>query len=425
MNNSENQVKAEQKKLDKATGDQPEQVVTKEKKSGWGIKIGIGVISATIVIAVISFFAVGGLERQRLEEYLSLGNRYLEEMKYEQAIAAFENAISIDPKNEDAYLGLAETYFRFGDHESSIETLDEGISEFEELGNGKGDRAIERLEEYREDIVEDWEDLKASQRQLQEDLLNRIEELSDNAQNEDNEIVDASETGNANETEAEEEPQGPFAGIHTDSIVTFGTYEQDNNLENGPESIQWYVLDVADGKALLLSVYILDCKPYHDNNTNVTWENCTLRSWLNDEFYNTAFGDDDKSYIILSNIENNEESYSETGVVNSTVDNIFLLCNEELQPYVDATWINTSGVHAYLNAAPTSYALANGVYEFPDNPYEDMEIYWKPHGGRLWSRTSGYALDVWYEYGGSCGLESIPVNDSETGVRPAMWVDIT
>ncbi|MGN0325722.1 MAG: DUF6273 domain-containing protein [Lachnospiraceae bacterium] len=390
-------------------------LIKKEKKS-FRIVI-IIVILALVIIGGIIYYLTNASPMARLRKQLDLGNQYLEEMQYEQAIAAFENAISIDPKNEDAYLGLAEAYLGLGDYESTIEVLDEGIREFEELDSSQGESAVEKLAEYRADVEEDWEEQKASQRQLQEELLNRIEELSDNIQNVDNNTDDLSETENITneaEVEAEEEIQGPFADVRTGDIVTFGTYEQDNNLENGSEPIKWYVLNAGGGKALLLSVYILDCKPYDDNNAGVTWENCTLRSWLNSEFYNTAFGDDEKSHIILSNIENN--------AANSTDDYIFLLSNEELEPYVDEDWITLSGIHKYLNAAPTPYALANGVYEFPDDSFGDMEIY---YGGRLWSRTPGCVLDVDYSYGGMCVLGTIPVNDSETGVRPAMWVDTT
>ena len=71
--------------------------------------------------------------------------------------------------------------------------------------------------------------------------------------------------------------------------VTFGTYEQDNNESNGAEEIEWQVLDKKDGKVLLLSKYALDCKQYNAEWEYVTWETCTLRSWLNEEFYKTAF----------------------------------------------------------------------------------------------------------------------------------------
>ena len=53
-------------------------------------------------------------------------------------------------------------------------------------------------------------------------------------------------------------------------IVTFGRYEQDGNEENGPEGIEWIVLDVQDGKVLLLSKYGLEVKPYNTEHTEHT-----------------------------------------------------------------------------------------------------------------------------------------------------------
>ena len=70
--------------------------------------------------------------------------------------------------------------------------------------------------------------------------------------------------------------------------VSFGKYEQDNNTSNGKEKIEWLVLEVKDGKALVISKYALDCKPYNTSSTNVTWETCSLRNWLNNDFINLS-----------------------------------------------------------------------------------------------------------------------------------------
>lgn len=76
--------------------------------------------------------------------------------------------------------------------------------------------------------------------------------------------------------------------------VSFGKYEQDNNTSNGKEKIEWLVLEVKDGKALVISKYALDCKPYNTSSTNVTWETCSLRNWLNNDFINSAFSATEK-----------------------------------------------------------------------------------------------------------------------------------
>ena len=44
-----------------------------------------------------------------------------------------------------------------------------------------------------------------------------------------------------------------FASVAVGDLITFGTYEQDNNPDNGPEPIEWVVLDVKDHKALVIS----------------------------------------------------------------------------------------------------------------------------------------------------------------------------
>ena len=90
------------------------------------------------------------------------------------------------------------------------------------------------------------------------------------------------------------------AVISVDDIVTFGNYEQDNDLSNGPEAIEWIVLDVQDGKALLLSKYGLDVKLYNTGWTDITWETCTLRTWLNSDFKDTAFDRTEQRALLLT-----------------------------------------------------------------------------------------------------------------------------
>lgn len=58
---------------------------------------------------------------------------------------------------------------------------------------------------------------------------------------------------------------------------------------NGAEQIEWMVLAVEGDEALLLSKYALDTQPYHDVEVDITWEKCTLRTWLNETFLAAAF----------------------------------------------------------------------------------------------------------------------------------------
>ena len=110
----------------------------------------------------------------------------------------------------------------------------------------------------------------------------------------------------------------------------FGSYEQDNNLANGAEPIEWIVLDVKeDGSAVLISKYGLDEVQYNNALTNVTWENSTMRQWLNGAFFNTAFTEEEQSRIQVTHLENKNNPFYGTPGGNDTDDKVFLLSYEE------------------------------------------------------------------------------------------------
>ena len=83
------------------------------------------------------------------------------------------------------------------------------------------------------------------------------------------------------------------------NIVRYGHYEQDNDLNNGKEEIEWVVLAVLDRKSLLISKYGLDARPYNLSFKAIKWETCSLRRWLNNDFFKTAFTLKEQSAITL------------------------------------------------------------------------------------------------------------------------------
>lgn len=91
-------------------------------KKQWGI---MGVV-AVILIALLIGIGINHSPAGRLAKQLELGQKYLEEMKYEEAVVAFNNAIEIDPMNADAYLGLVEVYIRTGDFDKAYEYAAKG-----------------------------------------------------------------------------------------------------------------------------------------------------------------------------------------------------------------------------------------------------------------------------------------------------------
>ena len=87
------------------------------------------------------------------------------------------------------------------------------------------------------------------------------------------------------------------SGIRVGDYIRFGRYEQDNVFDNGPEEIEWLVVEAEEEYCCLVSKYILDVKPYHDKMEDVNWETCWLRNWLNEEFIQTAFSAEEQKLI--------------------------------------------------------------------------------------------------------------------------------
>lgn len=62
------------------------------------------------------------------QEQFDLGARYLSEGNYEAAILAFTAAIEIDPKQADAYIGLADAYAAQGDLGQARKVLEDALA---------------------------------------------------------------------------------------------------------------------------------------------------------------------------------------------------------------------------------------------------------------------------------------------------------
>lgn len=202
------------------------------------------------------------------------------------------------------------------------------------------------------------------------------------------------------------------------TIHTFGRYYQDTDKRKVP--LEWQVLDAQNEKVLLLSRYGLDAKPYHSKWTNITWEQSSLREWLNKEFLYAAFDESEQSRIKGICINNNETYGFNEGNKKKdkeTVDWVFLLSEDEVKYYFRVTRRNDQNL--ILRVAPTKFAKKNGAkcsgYYRTD---EDNET------GRWWLSSPGdsQSLVSIVDYDGSFD-DSIVIYD-DIVVRPALWVEI-
>ena len=203
------------------------------------------------------------------------------------------------------------------------------------------------------------------------------------------------------------------------NYVEFGTYPQTaSGTDNTP--IEWQVLARDGNWALLISRYGLDAQPYNTTYTSVTWETCTLRTWLNSTFMNKAFTKEEQKAILTANVDNSSsQGYSgwSTSGGNNTKDQIFLLSYAEANKYFGVTYSDSNNTKARVQ--PTAYAEKQGAYTSSSNKTADGD-----NAGWWWLRSPGgyrsYAASVYYD--GS--LLNYRVYYDRGCVRPALWVNL-
>ncbi len=187
-------------------------------------------------------------------------------------------------------------------------------------------------------------------------------------------------------------------------IITFGSYEQDDNSSNGKEDIEWRVLEVQNGKLFVISKYALDCKPYNENSIDITWQTCTLRKWLNNEFINTAFSETEKSLIPTVTVPADPNPNYDTDPGYETEDKIFLLSYPETGKYFP--------YRRQRLCAPTSYATSNGSGS-------DEHCCW-------WLRSPKYTPQKAYNIDRQGYLSyTSDYSSDKNSVRPVMWIDLS
>ena len=196
----------------------------------------------------------------------------------------------------------------------------------------------------------------------------------------------------------------PKPSYKVGDTVTFGTYSQMSGGGSAP--IEWRVLDVKNNEVLLLSEKILEAYYYNRLADNTTWADCSLRGWLNGDFYNSAFNNAEKQRIVEASITAETNPFSSYAVAgNNTRDRVFILSINEVNKYLTSNYDR----------------VAFGTYHAVGKLYSgDFGASW------WWLRTSGKSNKRAARVlsSGEVEYEGTFVNSESGGVRPAIWITI-
>ncbi len=184
--------------------------------------------------------------------------------------------------------------------------------------------------------------------------------------------------------------------------VFFGSYEQDGNASNGAEPIEWIVVERDGDHCLLLSKYALEFMPYHERvqANPASWYSSTLRSWLEGDFLEGAFTEDERLGIEAVPIVSNAGSTIEE----TTYDEVFLLDEQQVEAYLEN--------NALRRCLPTAHTAT--IDSARHGISDDGTVGWwlmQPEGDLYTPivRANGAIGDM---------------RDNESaGIRPAVWVN--
>lgn len=215
-------------------------------------------------------------------------------------------------------------------------------------------------------------------------------------------------------------------GVSTWDCVYFGTYWQSDtngdgvaNKKDAKESIKWRVLQVDGDDVFLMSDKNLDCQKYNNNEVDVTWETCTLRTWLYSNFYRKAFSTEEQNAIKVTTVVNDKNEVYGTSGGNTTKDKIYIPSIKEVTN-TKYGFVNYNSRNVTRKAKNTAYTMNYFINQSNVSQY-----------GVWWIRTPGanhqQAAIVdgpGYVFGDSY-YSGLSVVDKYVVVRPVMHISLS
>jgi RNA polymerase subunit RPABC4/transcription elongation factor Spt4 len=198
------------------------------------------------------------------------------------------------------------------------------------------------------------------------------------------------------------------------SIMTFGTYD-------------WRVLDVKNEKTLLIAQHVTHVNlPYNEEKTDVTWETCTLRKWLNEEFFYSFTKEEQRQIVPTANINENNQWYGTNGGRN-TQDKTFLLSISEVVKYFGDSGDLKNRKGWYFEGNKWILKDSKG-YAINDKFNEKRRAYYDGRTARWWLRSTGIT-SIGVAIVDRVGAVSVAgfyahLGDVSCGVRPALWLSL-
>ncbi len=185
------------------------------------------------------------------------------------------------------------------------------------------------------------------------------------------------------------------------------------------ERIKWRVLQKNEDTLFIMADSGLECKRYNNFNANTTWESCTIRNWLNNNFYHTAFSVEEQGSIVEWDVVNEDNFEYKTEGGNDTRDKVYFLSYGETKKFTYGFCENPDIYSKSRYLQPSDYAYVKGVLVAITGNYAG-NCYW-------WLRTPGCDTSSCVHIKEFGNIYSIGRNkyDTYVAVVPALHIDLS
>lgn len=190
--------------------------------------------------------------------------------------------------------------------------------------------------------------------------------------------------------------------MRRDDTLIFGNYT-------------WRMLRREDDRLLIITNDILELRWYHKNFVEITWADCELRKYLNNDFYNT-FNQAEKERMITVVNRNPDNPWFKTKGGVETTDRLFLLSLEE----VCACFGDSS--ERLLTKGSQKWQIDDENNESRRAKYGNDSHWWRLRSPGYYGRTAASVSANGNVYVRGNGVSGRPKDGG--GLRPALWLKL-
>ena len=252
-----------------------------------------------------------------------------------------------------------------------------------------------------------------------------------------------------------------LSDLEIGDYVAIGHIEQDNCEANGEDPIYWKVYDKRDDQVLLIADNVIDGQRFNSEDVSVNWADSSLRKYLNEEFYQKVFTEQEKDLILTSHLQNrsyadylqdyylrpnNYISYETLSDVDNGADSddkVFLLDINEAITYLGEEddyypsfldedngpkdWLEQwgrYGIDLSYGASGRLCRPSDKIIRYSTVGYSDYHQSSTRHYANYWLRTMGDRQNSAIVVTDIGAFMPYNVAAENVGIRPAMWIKI-